>query len=219
MNNPDYSSYTIEELYEAISTIDKELYPERVNEINLQISKLKKTDINNSQNSKSKEINISLKKAIRKLQQGSFFLQIISFLFGASILIYYITEKIYPDFGYSYTFRLPGFSILPNEIKNVLILSIAFIMHTGFIIASIGSYFNKNFFYIIALLWGILTFGFQIWQFEWWPNLYYDKSIYFKFDLFGLVLGFKFNLLPCFLFLWSSINVSGLRKEIENMYN
>jgi len=221
MNSPDYSSYTIAELYEALNTIDKKLYPERFEEINSQISNLKKTDVsvNNHQSFKPKVVNISIKKAIDQLQRGSFFLQIISFLFGASILIYYISERIYPEFSFSYTFRFPGFSSFSIEVKAIVLLSILFIIHSGLIVGSIGSYFRKKYFYIIALSWGILTFGFQIWQFEWWPELYFDKSISFKFDLFGLALGFKFNILTSFLFIWSSINVPELRKEIENMYN
>ena len=64
MTNPDYSKYTLKELYDALNHIDREKYPERLKKIKIEIKKRKKifslqdekvkvdTDINQDDNDK-----------------------------------------------------------------------------------------------------------------------------------------------------------------------
>ncbi len=220
MNKPNYSSYTLEELIEALNSIDKEMYPKRVQLIQMEIDKLrfKNNTIIEKDDSINSNKDINVEQLIYPYVKMSIVLLIVSFLFGTSVFIYYITDLIYPEFSYSFTFSVPGFVNSPQLLKIVVLLTITIFFHSSLVIGSIGSYFNKKFFYLLGITWGLWSFGFQIWEFKWWPGIYYDKSFFFKFDLFGIILGMKFNLVPCFLFLWSLSNIAEFKKEFFNLF-
>jgi hypothetical protein len=220
MSAPNYSEYTLEELYEALRTIDMDSFPERVVIIKNEIaSREVEQESQQEKRSQSENQAIDRKNFSRFLipfRRGSIFLYTISLVYGLTIFIKMIFDINLSEFAYTIQFQFPGSGALDRETLPVLFNFIILPIHIGLIVGSIGSFFGNNFSRIIlSILWGILAIGIQFWIFKWWPTLSFDQAIGFVFDLFGVDLGFKINVLTGFLFLWSSIFVLNIEEYLR----
>ena len=216
MSIPDYTNYSLHELYEALDYLDEDKYSERAKIIREQIEKR-----NQSEESFDKikiEPNHNLKRAfdfkifLLYFEKGSFFLSIISFIAGTSIILLLFGVNFSPDFGYSLSIDFPGYSQSSENFNNLLKIIIATIITLPLLIGSIGSFFNKKFIELLALPWGIMSIGIHIWFIKWWPQFYFDISFSFGFTVF-VPFYFKINLIATFIFMWSIVANPKLRRE------
>ena len=216
MDLPDYSKYSIEELYEALNSINLNNYPERVEEIRKEIENRKGKKNRFIQNKSNKKFpSFNFLRYIAHFRKTAILLQIISLLFGLSLFINFIFNLRLSAFAYKIGLSFPGFLDLKVNsrlfIFNILVIS----MNTSFIIGSIGSFLNKELFKILlAVAWGFMAFGFELWLFRWWPTPIYDIPISIVFDFFGIAIGFKVNIISVFFFSWASILVNKFRNDI-----
>lgn len=218
MNNPDYTKYTLDELREAISSIDENKYPGRVSLLHQEIKK-RKNEINSSKGKSHKSNNTDIKieaiEFVYRFKRISILLKIITLLFGLSLFVNYFLSQKVGVFSYKIILSFPGSSNIPDDVMLTIYSTVVILINTCFIISSIGSYFNSKIFNILLLFsWGLMSIGFKFWVFSWWPTPLFDLPLSIKFNLFSIGLGFKVNLISVFFFMWAAVLIPEMRKEI-----
>ncbi len=220
MPEPNYDNYSLEELQEALATIDDYAFPERSDKIRAKIKGLQRNKtlpVKENRAEAHSELpgkEIDLEKYLRFYTSAAPFLYLISLLFGLATFINCLIP--FGGFGYYITLQLPGIENLSSQALKVLFYSLIIPINSLFIISAIGSFIDRRISKLtLAICWGLFSFGFQLWQFKWWPTAQFDIPLSFGFDLFGLATGFKINLVSAFFFGWAAALSPEMRREIE----
>lgn len=226
-NEPNYKKYTLEELKEALNSIDKSTYNARAEliqkEIENKLDEINKIELKGKEQiNKKGDVNRSILKYInivaQKFVKYSFLLHIFSFVLGVSLLSSSLFgfSLAFSKLGYSIEFYILGLFQLTSTIRYFIITIMAYLPIVGLIMSPIIYLFNKKISNILLLLfWSILTIGLKIVIFKWWPTLTFD--IEFGFDFIvneKYELGLKINLIAAYFLLWSSFLIPQFRNEI-----
>ena len=219
MNAPDYSKYSLSELYEALRTVDEEAYPERAERIRDEIRRRKRAEdtaeSKKVQAAKEHGTKVDLSRTISALESSAIVLQIVSLLFGLGLFLSVLFGLNFSELGYSIKLSFPGSSKLSRHSLKILLILVSYPLNLSFVTSAIGSFFNVRFFVLLlAVNWAMMTFGFELWQFMWWPTPAFDQALGLRFNVFGLALGFKVNLLSSVFFIWSSLLVPEIHSQI-----
>lgn len=219
--HPDYSKYSINELLEALNTIDESFYPERVKIIREEITRRKserpKVEKKIESENESREYKAAFIETIYFFKKNAVVLRIITFIFGLSLFLNYLFSLNISVFSYKLALSFPGLKSLEQSWIIAIFTIVVLTINGVFVIGAVGSYFNKKIFNtLIALAWGMMALGIELWLFKWWPTPFFDIPLPFKFSFFSVSFGFKINLITSFFFLWSIIIVPELRKELTS---
>ena len=221
MTGPDYSKYSKNELLEALSSIDKNLYPERVKNIKSELENRNPEDSEIKEETKpSVKLDFNKAKAFKDFilyfEKGSYFLDIFSFVFGIVILIAFSFKKLFLALGSEITINIPGLSAISNSFNKYFIIVIFVCLHLGLILGSLRKIFKKIIFdYLLAISWGLFAIDFQFGPFLWQTKITYDTPFGMYFNLFGINFEFGINLYCTFFFLWTVISVPELRRQLS----
>ncbi|MCI0616982.1 hypothetical protein L0244_28740, partial [bacterium] len=192
----------MEELREALRTINEQVFPERAAKIRERIKYYENAKsilqaeaqsiVNNSDASEQK---LDLQKYLKYFSKAAPLLYLVSLLFGISALFAFLAGNyLVPGFGYQITLQFPGLQKLEFDTLKGVSYFLIITINSCFVISAIGSYFNNSFLMVLlALCWGFLSIGVQLWKFQWWPTAHFDFPISGTFNLFELELGFKLN--------------------------
>jgi len=207
---PDYTKYSLDELYEALNTIDQDLYSERALIIQREIERRrdKKTRPKKSKPQTYESVNV-----IDSLEKQINILRVITFTFGLSTFINYFWRLGIGLPGYTFTFSLPGFNSLDKAYILFTLNAMVIAINSLFMISPIIMFFEERLSVrLLVISWGLMALGFEFWLFMWWPTLSFDVPIGIKFTVFSVPIGFRVNLVSAFCLFWASIGIPEYRK-------
>jgi len=218
LSSPDYTQYSLEQLYDVLDHINRITYPDRVEVIKNEIEKRQNSnEVGELETPKpkgqSKEEQIEFHSFILRTIQISIVLKLITLFFGIALLIGLIWGFSIQYVGYQITFSFPGIEQIDQE--NILFIAkiLVYIISSTFFVGGLSTFFKKEFFdFFIIISWGILTLGFQIGDFVWWPTFLSNFSFQFTFEII-FKFGIKLNFASLFFLMWAIIINPKAREE------
>ena len=222
MDIPDYSKYSISELYDALQHIDEESYPERVQIIKQEIDKKHGNSEKKKLSDEEYQSIIEKKElylAIMKISKTHKPLKIITLVFGIMFFLTFFMNLSIPPFGYQLNYSFPGVASIDESLFSTIAQFLIFGVNLCFVLGGLSFIKDHNILREFLLFgWAILSFGFQIWQFSWYPSFYGNLSLSFNITLL-VELGVKLNFIPFLFFIWVLLINPEYRKRIlDNIY-